>query len=149
MNLVVVGFQAGHYVPRAVLVDLEPGTMDSVRASPYGQLFRPDNFVYGQSGAGKQTRVLKYIVEISTLRFNPTGNNWAKGHYTEGAELVDEALDILRRESEKCDCLQGFQLTQSIGKLLLSLTMLFHMIYVMDFRRRNWIWNGNLTYQQD
>lgn len=40
------------YVPRAVLVDLEPGTMDSVRQSPYGALFRPDNFVYGQSGAG-------------------------------------------------------------------------------------------------
>lgn len=40
------------YVPRAVLVDLEPGTMDSVRSSPYGGLFRPDNFVYGQSGAG-------------------------------------------------------------------------------------------------
>ncbi len=34
----------GKYVPRAVLVDLEPGTMDSVRAGPYGQLFRPDNF---------------------------------------------------------------------------------------------------------
>src|ERR1700759_2334491 len=29
------------YVPRAVLVDLEPGTMDSVRAGPFGQLFRP------------------------------------------------------------------------------------------------------------
>lgn len=40
------------YVPRAVLIDLEPGTMDSVRSSPYGGLFRPDNFVYGQSGAG-------------------------------------------------------------------------------------------------
>ena len=51
------------YVPRAVLTDLEPGTMDSVRGSPYGKLFRPDNFIYGQSGAG---------------------NNWAKGHYTEG-----------------------------------------------------------------
>ena len=31
----------GKYVPRAVLVDLEPGTMDSVRAGPFGQLFRP------------------------------------------------------------------------------------------------------------
>lgn len=38
---------AGKYVPRAVLVDLEPGTMDSVRAGPFGQLFRPDNFVFG------------------------------------------------------------------------------------------------------
>ncbi|XP_060808383.1 tubulin beta chain-like [Amyelois transitella] len=85
---------SGKYVPRAVLVDLEPGTMDSVRSGPYGQLFRPDNFVFGQSGAG---------------------NNWAKGHYTEGAELVDSVLDVIRKEAENCDCLQGFQLTHSLG----------------------------------
>ena len=81
-------------MPRAVLVDLEPGTMDSVRSGPYGTLFRPDNFVFGQSGAG---------------------NNWAKGHYTEGAELVDSVLDVVRKEAEGCDCLQGFQLTHSLG----------------------------------
>ena len=75
----------GKYVPRAVLVDLEPGTMDSVRSGPFGQIFRPDNFVFGQSGAG---------------------NNWAKGHYTEGAELVDSVLDMVRKEAESCDCLQ-------------------------------------------
>ena len=49
----------GRYVPRNILMDLEPGTMDSVRSGPFGQIFRPDNFVFGQSGAG---------------------NNWAKGH---------------------------------------------------------------------
>jgi hypothetical protein len=49
---------ANKYVPRAILVDLEPGTMDAVRSGPLGGLFRPDNFVFGQSGAG---------------------NNWAKG----------------------------------------------------------------------
>ena len=38
----------GKYVPRAILVDLEPGTMDSVRAGPFGQIFRPDNFVFGE-----------------------------------------------------------------------------------------------------
>ena len=81
-------------MPRAILVDLEPGTMDSVRSGPFGQIFRPDNFVFGQSGAG---------------------NNWAKGHYTEGAELVDSVLDVVRKESESCDCLQGFQLTHSLG----------------------------------
>ncbi|KAL1445212.1 hypothetical protein MTO96_045146 [Rhipicephalus appendiculatus] len=43
------------------------------------------------------------------------GNNWAKGHYTEGAELVDSVLDIVRKEAEACDCLQGFQLTHSLG----------------------------------
>ncbi|MPC12816.1 Tubulin beta-2 chain [Portunus trituberculatus] len=36
----------GKYVPRAILVDLEPGTMDSVRAGPHGQLFKPDSFVF-------------------------------------------------------------------------------------------------------
>ncbi|CAF1548167.1 unnamed protein product, partial [Didymodactylos carnosus] len=84
----------GKYVPRAILVDLEPGTMDAVRAGPYGPLFRPDNFVFGHTGSG---------------------NNWAKGHYTEGAEIVDAVLDVVRKEAEACDCLQGFQLTQSLG----------------------------------
>ncbi|XP_011847703.1 PREDICTED: tubulin beta-1 chain isoform X2 [Mandrillus leucophaeus] len=40
------------YVPRAVLVDLEPGTMDSIRSSKLGALFQPDSFVHGNSGAG-------------------------------------------------------------------------------------------------
>ena len=39
----------GKYVPRAVLVDLEPGTMDSVRSGPFGQIFKPDNFIFGRS----------------------------------------------------------------------------------------------------
>ena len=62
-------------MPRAVLVDLEPGTMDSVRSGPYGAVFRPDNFVFGQSGAG---------------------NNWAKGHYTEGWWSLESGI--------KADC---------------------------------------------
>lgn len=43
------------------------------------------------------------------------GNNWAKGHYTEGAELVDAVMDVVRKETEGCDCLQGFQLCHSLG----------------------------------
>ena len=84
----------GRYVPRAVLTDLEPGTMDAIRSGAFGNLFRPDNFVNGQSGAG---------------------NNWAKGHYTEGAELVDSIMEVVRKEAESCDALQGFQITHSIG----------------------------------
>ncbi|KAI6073870.1 Tubulin beta-1 chain [Aix galericulata] len=82
------------YVPRSILVDLEPGTMDSVRSSKIGPLFRPDNFIHGNSGAG---------------------NNWAKGHYTEGAELIENVMDVVRNECESCDCLQGFQLIHSLG----------------------------------
>lgn len=84
----------GKYVPRGVLVDLEPTTMDSIRNSNFGRLFRPDNFIFGQSGAG---------------------NNWAKGYYTEGAELVETILDVLRKEAENTDALQGFQVAHSLG----------------------------------
>jgi len=84
----------GKYVPRAILTDLEPGTMESIRSGSLGTLFRPDNFVFGQCGAG---------------------NNWAKGHYTEGAELMEPLFDAVRKECENCDCLQGFQLCHSLG----------------------------------
>jgi tubulin beta len=42
----------GKHVPRTVLMDLEPGTMDSLRAGPFSLLLRPDNFASDQTGAG-------------------------------------------------------------------------------------------------
>jgi len=81
-------------IPRAVLVDLEPGTMDVIKASTVGGIFKPDAMVFGANGAG---------------------NNWAKGHYTEGAELVEQVLDQIRQQIEQCDSPQGFQLMHSLG----------------------------------
>lgn len=43
-------------------MDLEPGTMDAVRAGPFGQLFRPDNFVFGQTG--------EFFAHLSLREFN-------------------------------------------------------------------------------
>ncbi|MFS7925669.1 putative purine-nucleoside phosphorylase [Helianthus anomalus] len=71
------------FVPCAMLMDLEPGTLDNLRSGACDQIFRPDNVVFGQSGAS---------------------NNWAKGH--EGVELIDSVLDVVRKESENCYCLQ-------------------------------------------
>lgn len=85
---------SGRFVPRAILADLEPGTMDTIKSSAIGNMFRPDNFIAGSTGAG---------------------NNWAKGHYTEGAELLDNVLDVVRKETENCECMQGFQVTHSLG----------------------------------
>ncbi|PBL04346.1 beta-tubulin 2 [Armillaria gallica] len=82
------------YVPRSIQVDLEVGVLDRVKSGKLGNLFRPDTFVSAQSSAG---------------------NNWAKGFYTEGAELVDGILETVRRQSEACDALQGFQLIHSLG----------------------------------
>jgi tubulin beta len=46
-------------VPRVVLFDLGPGVINAVRASPFGELFRPGNLVNENAGAG---------------------SNWAKAH---------------------------------------------------------------------
>ncbi|MBW0467350.1 hypothetical protein O181_007065 [Austropuccinia psidii MF-1] len=85
---------ADKWVPRALNVDLEPNTMSAISSGPLGKLHRPDNYVHGQSGAG---------------------NNFAKGFYTEGAELVESVLEVVRHESERCDVLQGFQIVHSLG----------------------------------
>ncbi|KAJ2956974.1 hypothetical protein NQZ79_g7223 [Umbelopsis isabellina] len=79
---------------RAILIDLEPGALDSIRSSKMSNLFHPENYIFGNSGAG---------------------NSWAKGYYTEGAELVEPIMDVMRKEAENADCLQGFQLAHSLG----------------------------------
>ncbi|EFN81109.1 tubulin beta chain isoform X1 [Harpegnathos saltator] len=85
---------AERYVPRAILVDLDRKGLEPVLSGPYGNLFKPDNVVAGTNGAG---------------------NNWAKGHYTEGAELADLTLELVRTEAESCDLIQGIQLVHALG----------------------------------
>lgn len=70
------------------------GVLDSLRSNSIGELFKPDNFIFGQNGAG---------------------NCWAKGHYTEGSLIIDNVMDCVRKEAEACDSLQGFQITHSLG----------------------------------
>ncbi|KAJ7746284.1 beta-tubulin 2 [Mycena metata] len=82
------------YVPRSLQIDLEAGVCDRVRSGPMGGLFSPETYLHGESGAG---------------------NNWAKGFYTEGAELIDPILEVVRKQAEACDVLQGFQVIHSIG----------------------------------
>ncbi|KAK1221956.1 Tubulin beta-2 chain, partial [Marasmius sp. AFHP31] len=82
------------YVPRSIQIDLEAGVCNKLKSSPIGKLFRPDSFITAESGAG---------------------NNWAKGYYTEGAELVDGLLEATRLQAEGADTLQGFQIIHSLG----------------------------------
>merc|ERR1712062_59943 len=85
------------WVPRCIVVDLEPGVVSGLKDSHYAfykQINQNKLFVTGASGAG---------------------NNWAKGHYTEGAEHVKGVIELLRVQFEKCDCAQAFTLYHSIG----------------------------------
>lgn len=73
------------FVPRSVFVDMDGAACDTVAAGAMGRLFCPDNFVRGSGG---------------------TGNNWAKGYRSAGAEILEDAMDVIRAEAEACDRLQ-------------------------------------------
>lgn len=42
-------------------------------------------------------------------------NNYARGHYTVGKELIDQVLDKVRRVADNCSGLQGFLVFHSFG----------------------------------
>ncbi|KAJ3584057.1 hypothetical protein NHX12_014553 [Muraenolepis orangiensis] len=67
---------SGKYVPRAIFVDLEPTVIDEVRTGSYRQLFHPEQLISGKEDAA---------------------NNYARGHYTIGKEIIDSVLDRIRK----------------------------------------------------
>ncbi|KAI9266537.1 tubulin alpha-3 chain [Phascolomyces articulosus] len=85
---------AGKHVPRTVFVDLEPTVVDEVRTGTYRQLFHPEQLITGKEDAA---------------------NNYARGHYTVGKELVDSVLDRIRKLADNCSGLQGFLVFHSFG----------------------------------
>ena len=49
-----------HYIPRALLIDLEPRVINSIQNGLYSNLYNPENFYVSKHGGG-------------------AGNNWGKG----------------------------------------------------------------------
>ncbi|CAJ0561349.1 unnamed protein product, partial [Mesorhabditis spiculigera] len=84
----------GRYVPRALMVDLEPTVVDEIRNGHYKQLFHPEQMITGNEDAA---------------------NNYARGHYTVGKEVVDSVVDRVRRLAENCRGFQGFLFFHSFG----------------------------------
>ena len=41
-----------HYIPRSVLLDLEPRVIDSILKSPYKHLYNPENVYISKDGGG-------------------------------------------------------------------------------------------------
>lgn len=82
------------HVPRAVFLDLEPTVIDEVRSGAYKKLYHPEQLITGKEDAA---------------------NNYARGHYTVGKEIVDLALDRIRKLSDNCSGLQGFLIFSSVG----------------------------------
>lgn len=68
--------------------------MDEVRTGTYRDLFHPEQMITGKEDAS---------------------NNYARGHYTVGKELIDQVLDKVRRVADNCSGLQGFLVFHSFG----------------------------------
>ena len=68
--------------------------MDEVRTGTYRRLFHPQQLISGKEDAA---------------------NNYARGHYTIGKEIVDLCLDRIRKLADNCTGLQGFLFFNSVG----------------------------------
>eukprot|EP00047_Mylnosiga_fluctuans_P005135 m.238648 g.238648 ORF g.238648 m.238648 type:complete len:470 (+) comp13334_c0_seq1:39-1448(+) len=84
-----------HYIPRAILVDLEPRVIQTIKSSPYANLYNPENIFTSRDGGG-------------------AGNNWANG-FAQGERVRENLLDIIEREADGSDSLEGFMLCHSVA----------------------------------
>ena len=85
---------SGQYVPRNLMVDLEPNVIDDIKSSKYSEIFHPEFLLAGKEDAA---------------------NNFARGHYTVGKEMIDKVNDRLRKLVDNCDNVQGFIINHGIG----------------------------------
>jgi tubulin alpha len=108
---------AGRYVPRSVFLDLEPSVIDEIRTGTYRQLFRPESMISGKEDAA---------------------NNFARGHYTTGKEIMDQVTDRVTKLVEDCENIQGFIMTHAIGGGTGSgLGMLILERLAVDYRKKS------------
>jgi len=68
--------------------------IDEVRTGKYRQLFHPEQLIAGREDAS---------------------NNYARGHYTVGKEIIDQVTDRITKAAEQCSGLQGFLVFHSFG----------------------------------
>ncbi|KAK8188758.1 gamma tubulin MipA [Phyllosticta capitalensis] len=83
------------YIPRAILLDLEPRVINGIQTGPYRNIYNPENFYIHKDGTG-------------------AGNNWAAG-YAMGESVQEEVMDMIDREADGSDSLEGFMLLHSIA----------------------------------
>ena len=84
-----------HYIPRSVLIDLEPRVINSIQTSDFKHFYNPENIFISKEGSG-------------------AGNCWATG-YANAEHVEDEIMDMIEREADGSDSLEGFLLIHSIN----------------------------------
>lgn len=82
------------YMILHVSIDLSFFTIDEVRTGTYRELFHPDQICNGKEDAA---------------------NNYARGHYTVGKDMMELTMDRIQKMTEMCTGLQGFVIFHSFG----------------------------------
>jgi len=85
---------SGKFVPRALYLDLEPTCVEEIRSSEFRDLYHPEQLICGKEDAA---------------------NNYARGHYTVGKEIIDSAMERIRRVVDSCNSIQGFAVYMATG----------------------------------
>lgn len=67
---------------------------DEIRSGTYRQLYHPEQLISGKEDAA---------------------NNYARGYYSIGQEIISMVMDQIRRLTDKCNSLQGFFIFHSFG----------------------------------
>ena len=83
----------GLFIPRAVFIDTDDIAIEEAMKSDLGQLMKPDQFVYGKEPA----------------------NNFSRGHYTTGREIIDRWLDATMKFVKKCTNIDSILLFHSMS----------------------------------
>jgi tubulin gamma len=84
-----------HYIPRNLLIDLEPRVINKIKTGPYKKLYNHENYYVSEEGGG-------------------AGNNWASG-YAQAEANHEKLMDMIDREADNSDSLEGFVLLHSIA----------------------------------
>lgn len=127
-NCTPISLQAddAHYVPRAVLVDLEPRVINGILSSPYSKLYNTENIYLSKEGGGAGNNwgaVLYSLLLVScacasfllTWTRNPELTRFSIWSpvllllgtgYVQAEKLYEELFDIIEREAENTDSLE-------------------------------------------
>ena len=74
------------YIPRAILIDLEPRVINGIQTGPYKNIYNPENFYVGKDGVG-------------------AANNWGDGYQT-GETVCEDIMEMIDREADGSDSLE-------------------------------------------
>ena len=114
--MIKIFFQAddARYIPRAVLVDLEPRVINSTLNAEFGKIFNLER-VYSSGGGAGNNWGSGYGAGFNKLVHFHLSNCYLMLVCFRQSEHREQILNIIQSEAEAADCVEGFTLTHSIA----------------------------------